>query len=86
MYGRKVRDSTTCLRYISWSDDQETVSYKALELSMTQFKLFVADLVSTGQNLLAELFLLHPDEQREDVMPMLHLLRIKDNVAENRRG
>jgi hypothetical protein len=86
MYGRKVRDSTTCLGYISWSDDQETVSYKALELSMTQFKLFVADLVGTGQNLLAELFLLHPDEQREDVVPMLHLLRIKDNAAENQRG
>ena len=52
MYGRKVRDSTTCLGYISWSDDQEIVSYKALELSMTQFKLFVADLVSIGQELL----------------------------------
>lgn len=86
VYGRKVRDSTTCLGYISWSDNRETVSYKALELSMTQFKLFVADMVRTGQELLTRLFMLHPDEQREDVVPQLRLLRIKDNAAENDRG
>ncbi|KAF4547048.1 Hypothetical protein D9617_64g101310 [Elsinoe fawcettii] len=27
MYGRKVRSNTTCLGYISWSDDQETLTY-----------------------------------------------------------
>lgn len=86
MYGRKVRNSTTCLGYISWSDDQEVVSYKSLELSMTQFRLFVSDLVHQGQDLLAQLFLLHPDEQREEVVPHLRLTRIKDNAAENCKG
>ena len=73
------------LGYISESDDQEVVSYKSPELSMTQFRLFVSDLVHQGQDLLTQLFLLHSDEQCEAV-PHLRLIRIKDNAAENYKG
>lgn len=40
-YGKKIRDTTTALGHIIWSDDGEELSYKGLELSMTGFKYFV---------------------------------------------
>ncbi|KAH1429790.1 hypothetical protein KXX32_004328 [Aspergillus fumigatus] len=33
-YGKKVQNTTTSLGYIYWSDDEQTLSYKELRLSM----------------------------------------------------
>jgi hypothetical protein len=52
---------------------------------MTQFRLFVSDLVHQGQDLLTQLLLLRSDEQRE-VVPHLKLIWIKVNAAENCKG
>jgi hypothetical protein len=41
VYGKKIRDSTTCLGYIIWSDDSQKLDYKGLELSMSGLKQFV---------------------------------------------
>jgi hypothetical protein len=42
MYGKKVRDSTTCLGYIEWTDDGQYVTYKNIDnFGMGQFKHFV---------------------------------------------
>ena len=44
VYGKKVRDSTTCLGYISWSDDDLSVSYKGVShLEMSALRDFVRD-------------------------------------------
>lgn len=41
-YSKKVRDCTTSLGYISWSDDGWSVSYKDVQaLSITRFREFV---------------------------------------------
>jgi hypothetical protein len=46
VYGRKVRDSITCLRYISWADDGLSVSYKGVShLNMDALRNFVRDQV-----------------------------------------
>jgi hypothetical protein len=46
VYGRKVRDSTTYLGYISWADDGLSVSYKGVShLDMDAFRDFVRNQV-----------------------------------------
>jgi hypothetical protein len=46
IYGKKVRDLTTCLSYISWSDDGKLLSYKGVRhLSIEVFRDFVWDQV-----------------------------------------
>jgi hypothetical protein len=40
-YGKKIRNNTTSLGYIHWSDDNETLYYKDLELRMADFRDFV---------------------------------------------
>ncbi|KAK3620999.1 hypothetical protein LTR22_025388 [Elasticomyces elasticus] len=50
MYEKKVRDLTTRLGYISWSDDNQTVSYKAIQSpSMEVFREFVVKQMATAQ-------------------------------------
>lgn len=47
MYGKKVRDSTTYLWYISWSDDRQLVSYKDVScLGMEKLRAFIGDQVA----------------------------------------
>jgi hypothetical protein len=42
MYVKKVRDSTTCLGYITWTDNGQRVSYKDVrDLSIVDFQKFV---------------------------------------------
>jgi hypothetical protein len=38
VYGKKIRDSTTSLGYIIWSDDGQKLDYRGLELSMSGLK------------------------------------------------
>ena len=51
VYGKKVRDSTTCLGYISWSDDGQSVTYKGVSgLTIDVFRKFVRDQVAAAQS------------------------------------
>jgi hypothetical protein len=40
-YRKKIRESTTCLGSLIWSDDGEKLSYMNLELSMSQLRYFI---------------------------------------------
>jgi hypothetical protein len=87
MYGKKVRDSTTCLGYIEWTDDSQHVSYKTISnFGMDQFKRFVRVQVQKAQVQLEDLLLLHSDEKREDMGIAFHMHRLVDNAAESACG
>ena len=85
-YGKRVRDSTTTLGYVMWSDDKETLTYKDMSLSIVAFKDFVSRQVRECQQKLEALFLLHEEESRDEIVPCFHLRDIKDNAAEGERG
>lgn len=85
-YGKKIRNSSTSLGYIYWSDDHERLTYKQLELSMVDFKEFVATQVKQAQSELEQLFLIHSDETREDVIPAFKLRDLKDDPTESAKG
>lgn len=85
-YGKKVRNSTTSLGYIQWSEDKESLSYKTTELRMNGFKEFVQTQVELIQAQLEDLLLLHHDECREDTVPTFVLRRLKDDPSQNARS
>jgi hypothetical protein len=85
-YGKRIRDSTTSLGYIQWSEDGQRLSYRDLELSIQEFQLFVCTQVQKAQQLLEKLFLLSVDEQRADTVPTLALGRIRDNPTNIENG
>jgi hypothetical protein len=85
-YGKKIQNSTTGMGYIYWSDDEQTLSYKDLQMSMQGFRQFVASQVQLAQAELAQLFLLHEEEVREEVVPQLALHELQDDPTNNQRG
>ncbi|KAJ9634939.1 hypothetical protein H2199_008803 [Coniosporium tulheliwenetii] len=85
-YGAKVRDNTTSLGFIIWSDDGQHLSYKDFELDMQQLRWFVRDQVDLAQAQLEELLLVHPEEVREDVVPAINMHGIKDNPSVSEAG
>jgi hypothetical protein len=50
VYRKKIRDSTTSLGYIIWSDGGQKLNYKDLELSMLGLKQFVRQQVEFAQD------------------------------------
>jgi hypothetical protein len=87
MYGKRIRDSSTCLGYISWSDDLQSVSYKDVrDLDMEAFRGFIRGQITKAQSLLEELLLMHPDETREHLDVPLRMHHLVDNAVESRRG
>jgi hypothetical protein len=85
-YGKRIRNSSTSLCYIYWSDDHERLTYKQLELSIADFRKFVATQVELAQSKLEELFLIRSDEKREDVIPAFEVRDLKDDLTESARG
>jgi hypothetical protein len=85
-YGKAIKDTTTSLGRISWSDDGESLTYKTMKLTMTGLRSVVAIQLEVAQTQLAELLLLHPDEDREAVIPPLSLRSLLDNPAESAPG
>jgi len=60
-----VRGSTTCLGYISWSDDDLLGSYKGVRhLDMSALRDFIHDQLEKAQAKLEKLLLLHPLRRR----------------------
>jgi len=82
MYDKKVRDSPTCLGFISWSNDSQSFSYqKITNISMEAFKDFAPDQVLNVQTQLEDLLLLHPNKTREDLGIGFWMHQVVDNVA-----
>jgi hypothetical protein len=83
-YGKRIRDSTTCLGFISWSDNDQSLSYRGIEhLSMEKFRDFARDQVNSAQTQLEDLLMLHPNESRKDLGVEFWMHQIVDNAAEN---
>lgn len=85
-YAKKVVSNTTSLGYIAWSEDGSSVTYKDLGFSMDALRKFVAIQVNKAQQELEGLFLLHPDESRDDVVPLVHLHRLHDDHSCGKKG
>ena len=85
-YGKQIRESTTSLGQLVWSDDGEHLSYAGLELEMAQLKLFVEQQIGLCQLQLEGLLLIHADEIQEDVVPPVNLRAIKDNPSVEATG
>lgn len=87
VYGKKIRDSTTCLSYVSWSDDNFSVSYKGVRhLSMDALRNFVREQVEKAQAQLERLLLIHPEETRERLDIRFWIHRVVDDPTENQKG
>jgi hypothetical protein len=86
VYGKKIRDTTTSLGFIIWSDDGQKLSYKELELSMFTLKQFIRHQVNLAQDQLEGLLLLGEEEVRGDVVPEVRLPDLKDDSSLGRLG
>ncbi|KAJ4016148.1 hypothetical protein NW761_015046 [Fusarium oxysporum] len=85
-YGKAVKDNTTSLGHIMWSDDNEVLSYKKMRFSMTGLRDLVSAEVEVAQNQLAELLLVPPDTEREKVVSQFSLRSIIDDPSESTPG
>jgi hypothetical protein len=85
-YGKKIQNTTTSLGYIYWSEDQERLSYKELEMTMQSFRRFIQTEVREAQQSLETLFLLHEEESRESVIPPIPLSQSRDDPTKSRLG
>ncbi|THC88035.1 hypothetical protein EYZ11_012519 [Aspergillus tanneri] len=85
-YGKKVQNTTTSQGYIYWSDDEQTLSYKELRLTITGFRQFIRTQVALAQASLEELFLIHEEEARDAIIPYLPLADLQDDPTNNQRG
>ena len=85
-YGKQVRNHTTPLGYIQWSEDNQILSYKNFTLNMRDFRRFIREQVSTAQSQLEDLCLLCVDESRESTIPELFLQDIRDDPTNNTRN
>lgn len=83
-FGKRIRDCTTSLGYMRWSEDGQTVKYRDIELQIPVFKRFVLQQVQSAQQSLETLFMLGADESRAEIVPRIALHQIRDdptNVA-----
>lgn len=85
-YAKKVVSNTTVLGYIAWSEDGDSVIYKDSRFSMDVLREFVAIQVNKAQQELEVLFLLYPDESRDDVVLGILLYRLQDNYSCGKKG
>jgi hypothetical protein len=80
-YGAKLRDNTTCLGFVEWSDDGQKLCYKSLELTMNGLRWFLRDQVHEAQRTLHGLLLIPKIDQDRHVehLPQIHLNSLKDD-------
>ncbi|EAU31660.1 predicted protein [Aspergillus terreus NIH2624] len=67
-------------------DDEQTLSYRDLRLSMTGLRDFVRTQIELAQQSLENLFLLHNEETRGQIVPVLPLEQLQDDPVNNTRG
>ncbi|EED11948.1 hypothetical protein TSTA_000260 [Talaromyces stipitatus ATCC 10500] len=77
-----IQNTTTSLKYIGWSEDQEQLTYKGLDMTMASFRHFIQIEIQQAQQSLKRLFLLHDEEAWEDIIPTIPLSQLKDNPTE----
>jgi hypothetical protein len=83
-FGKRIRDCTTSLEYMRWSEDRQTIKYRDIELQIPVFERFVLQQVQSAQQSLEALFMLGMDESRAEIVPRIALHQIRDdptNVA-----
>ena len=85
-YSKRIRNSTTSLGFIYWSEDRERLSYKDTAFSMQDLKILVAHQVRAAQRELEEILLPLPGQSRENHVPGLSLPRLKDDLICTDRG
>jgi len=85
-FGKRIRDCTTSLGYMRWSEDGQTINYREIELQIPVFKRFAMEQVHATQQSLEALFLLDADESRAEVIPRLALDRLRDDPTNVTRG
>ncbi|KAH3951994.1 hypothetical protein HBH53_049120 [Parastagonospora nodorum] len=86
-YGTRIRDSTTTIGHIGWSDDRQQLSYKSLELSMNGLRWFVKDQVQLATAQLADLLLLPEDPTaRTQQRFLLDPAHLKDDPSNSSAG
>jgi hypothetical protein len=84
-YAKKVRNTTTSLGFIFWTDDGTAVSYKDVScLTVIRLREFVRLEVHKAQDQLEELLLLHHEQRREDVGVDFQMHRVTDDASESR--
>jgi hypothetical protein len=71
---------------MQWSEDEQTLYYKDLELHIGSFRKFVRHQVQKCQGLLEELLMIHCDESRHSVVPSIPLYQVRDNPASTVSG
>jgi hypothetical protein len=85
-FGKRIVDSTTSLGYILWSDNEQTMFYKDLEIHIPALQGFLRDQVAQAQGLPQDLFLLCQDETRESAVPAFSFCRLRDNPTVIEKG
>ncbi|KAM0689937.1 hypothetical protein Q7P36_008703 [Cladosporium allicinum] len=78
-FGKRIRDCTTSLGYMRWSEDGQTIKYRDIELQIPVFKRFVLQQVQSAQQSLEALFILRTDESRAEIVPRITLHQIRDD-------
>jgi hypothetical protein len=85
-YGKAIQDNTTSLGQIIWSDDNETLTYKNMRFSMTGLRDLLTAEVKAAQDNLAELLLVPPDTERQEIVPTISLRSLMDDPSDGRPG
>ena len=85
MFGKAIRNTTTSVGQISWSDNSNRLSYREIRnLPMSVFCDVVKEQLKGAQKLFDHLLLLEPDEDRLQLDIHFDIRDLVDNVAENR--
>jgi hypothetical protein len=80
-FGKRIRDNTTSLGYVRWSEDAQVLYYCQIEMPINGFREFVREQVFKAQQLLEQLLLVGVDDERGVVVPPLSLSQLSDNPA-----
>ncbi|KAK4551663.1 hypothetical protein LTR86_010994 [Recurvomyces mirabilis] len=85
-FGKQIRDSSTSIGYVRWSDDAETLYYCKVKLSLDAFRHFIRQQVLAAQKLLHCLLLIGIDDDRRSIVPPFSLSQLCDNPANTAHG
>ncbi|KAK0247289.1 hypothetical protein LTR01_008816 [Friedmanniomyces endolithicus] len=77
--GKQIRDSTTSIGYVRWSDDADILTYSRIRISTDGFREWVSQQVCKAQELFEQPLFLGPDDDRRDVVPPLSTSQLSDN-------
>ncbi|RKK53181.1 hypothetical protein BFJ69_g17838 [Fusarium oxysporum] len=85
-YGKAIQDNTRSLGQIIWSDDNEILTYKNMRFSMTGLRDLLTAEVKAAQDNLAELLLVPPDTERQEIVPTISFRSLMDDPSDGRPG